>query len=161
MLLDGLKSGGSLDTTRGFNFQEDPGFQFAMNKGMTALNAGAAARTGSLSGGAQKAMAGYVTGAAGQGYNDAFNRFQLERTNRIGSLTTLAGLGPTVNNTTANVGASTAAGVGQAAMAGGQAAASGIVGSANAVTGGMSNMANLYMQNKFMNSILGTPKVNG
>jgi len=153
-LLQGLAPGGALDTTK-FNYSEDPGFQFAMNKGMTALNAGAAARTGALSGGNQKALAGYATGAANQGYNDAFNRFQTERTNRIGSLTTLAGLGPTVNNTTANLGASTAAGVGQAAMAGGQAAASGIVGSANAVTGGMSNMANMYMQNKFMNSILG------
>jgi hypothetical protein len=58
-----------------FNFQQDPGYQFQLQQGMNAIQGGAAAQGGLLSGGTLKALQKYGTGLANQSYNEAYNRY--------------------------------------------------------------------------------------
>ncbi len=69
-LVDQYNSG-SFDPTN-FNFQESPGYQFALNEGMKPYKemAAGSGRTGAE----DKALAQYATGAANQEYGAAFNR---------------------------------------------------------------------------------------
>lgn len=53
---------------------DDPGFQFAMDQGLEALDRNHAARGTILTGGATKDALKYATGMALQGYGDAWNR---------------------------------------------------------------------------------------
>lgn len=50
-----------------------PGYQFALQQGENAIQAGAAAKGNLLSGGTQKALANYATGLASQTYQQAYN----------------------------------------------------------------------------------------
>jgi hypothetical protein len=62
-----------------FNFKTDPGYQFRMQQGSNALNSGAAAAGGQLSGATQKALQRYGQGFASNEYGNAFNRFANQR----------------------------------------------------------------------------------
>ena len=53
---------------------DDPGYSFRVSEGMKALQAGAAARGGLLSGGAQKALVGYGQQMGSQEYEKSYNR---------------------------------------------------------------------------------------
>jgi hypothetical protein len=56
------------------NFTGDPGYQFRMQEGMKAINAGAAARGMGNSGATMKALARYGQDFATNEYNNAYNR---------------------------------------------------------------------------------------
>lgn len=56
------------------DFQADPGYQFRLNEGMKATNAGYGARGLLKSGAAMKGIAGYASGLASQEYGNFFNR---------------------------------------------------------------------------------------
>ncbi|MEB3203043.1 MAG: hypothetical protein VKK05_09575, partial [Synechococcus sp.] len=79
-------------------FQADPGYQFRMDEGMKALERSAAARGGLLSGGFLRGATRYGQGVAAQEYQNAFNRFQLEREARLGPLFSLYGAGANAAN---------------------------------------------------------------
>jgi hypothetical protein len=53
---------------------QDPGYAFRVQQGQRALESGAAARGGLLSGGTQQALVNYGQGAASQEYQNAYNR---------------------------------------------------------------------------------------
>lgn len=83
---------------------DDPGFQFALNKGLEAIERSAASKGTLLTGGAMKDLADYATGMALQGYgqqwNRDFNLWNAERDtywgnqqNAFGRLNSLANLG--------------------------------------------------------------------
>lgn len=76
-------------------FQADPGYAFRMQEGMRALERGAAARGGLLSGNTLRATQRYGQDLASQEYQNAFNRYQAERQARLGPLQSLAGVGQT------------------------------------------------------------------
>lgn len=76
-------------------FQQDPGYAFRLSEGMKALNQQAAARGGLMSGNALRAAQQYGQGLASQEYENAFNRYQLEREARLRPLQSLAGVGQT------------------------------------------------------------------
>ncbi len=57
-----------------FNFQQDPGFQFSLNKGLDSIRGSDESMGLRGSGNEQKALLDYATGAASQQYGDAFNR---------------------------------------------------------------------------------------
>lgn len=76
-------------------FQQDPGYGFRLAEGMKALERGAAARGGLLSGAALKGIQRYGQDLASQEYQNAFNRYQAERQARLGPLQSLAGVGQT------------------------------------------------------------------
>ena len=73
--------------------QMDPGYAFRLAQGQRALESGAAARGGLLSGGAGKALARYGQEAGSQEYQNAYARFMANRAQAAQSLQNLAGTG--------------------------------------------------------------------
>jgi len=123
-----------IDTTQGtdFNFKADPGYQFRFEEGQRALDRGAAARGGLLSGGYGRKAMRYGQGFASNEYTNVYNR-----------IAGIAGMGQVANQHAGN-----------AAMAGGQqmgagAAASGInsaygpIGAGNAEQNALNNLGDV------------------
>jgi hypothetical protein len=79
-------------------FQQDPGYAFRMSEGMKGLERSAAARGGLLSGGMLKGIQRYGQDMASQEYQNAFNRYGVERERRLNPLQSLAGIGQTATN---------------------------------------------------------------
>jgi hypothetical protein len=109
-------------------FQQDPGYAFRMSEGMKGLERSAAARGGLLSGGTLKGIQRYGQDMASQEYQNAFNRYGIERDRRLGPLQSLAGVGQTTSqqlgaagtqfaNTVGNIGMANAMNQGNARMA--------------------------------------------
>jgi hypothetical protein len=134
-------------------FQADPGRAFRISEGMKAVERSAAARGGLLSGGTGKALQRFGQELGSQEYQNAFNRYQAERSARLQPLQSLAGVGQTATNALGAAGQSYASGMGEALGAGAQARASGYMGMANAIGGGVGQYMN-YSQGQAQNSLL-------
>lgn len=137
------------------DFQQDPGYGFRMSEGLKALDRTAAARGGMLSGAALKGAERYGQDLASQEYQNAFNRYQINRSNKLTPLQSLAGQGQTTANTLGTAGQTYATNAGENYMNAANAKASGYIGSANAWNNALGNAANTYSQNKILNRILG------
>jgi hypothetical protein len=109
-------------------FQQDPGYAFRMSEGMKGLERSAAARGGLLSGGTLKGIQRFGQDLASQEYQNAFNRYGIERERRLNPLQSLAGVGQTTSrelgaagtqfaNTMGNIGMNQANVQGNAGMA--------------------------------------------
>lgn len=129
------------------DFNADPGYDFTKSEGQKAIDRSAAARGSVLGGGTIKAQTRYADNLASTHFNDAFNRYQVNRTNKINPLFTLAGYGLQSANQVANSGTQLG---GQAAninfqggLDAGQARASGYASTANAINNGISNIYSL------------------
>ena len=111
----------------------DPGYAFRFKEGMKALNANAAARGGLISGSALRAATNYGQELGSQEYTNAFNRYQINRANKMDPLKFLSGQGQ-------------AAAAGQAANIGAGATntANLMTNAANAQAAGQIGVANAY-----------------
>lgn len=109
-------------------FQADPGYAFRMSEGMKGLERSAAARGGLLSGATMKGIQRYGQDLASQEFQNAFNRYGIERERRLAPLQSLAGVGQTTSqqlgqagtgfaNTVGNIGMANAMNQGNARMA--------------------------------------------
>jgi hypothetical protein len=109
-------------------FRADPGYGFRMSEGMKGLERSAAARGGLLSGGTLKGIQRFGQDLASQEFQNAFNRYGIERERRMAPLQSLAGVGQTTSqqlgaagtgfaNTLGNIGMNQANVQGNAAMA--------------------------------------------
>lgn len=78
-------------------FQADPGYGFRMSEGMKALEGSAAARGGLLSGNALRGIQRFGQDLASQEFQNAFNRYGVERERRLNPLQSLAGFGQTTS----------------------------------------------------------------
>ena len=134
-------------------FQADPGYAFRFSQGQKALERSAAARGGLISGNTGGALQQFGQGLASQEYQNAFNRYQTERSARLNPLQSLAGVGQTSVNQLGAAGQNYASGMGEALGAAGQARASGYMGAANAIGGGIGQYMG-YQQNQATNSLL-------
>ena len=126
---------------------KDPGYGFRLGEGIKGLNATAAARGGLISGNALRAATAYGQDMGSQEYQNAYNRYQINRSNQLTPLQSLMGAGQTATNTLGNAGQNYATNAGEAYMGAGNARASGYVGSANAwsnALGGVAGAANQY-----------------
>jgi hypothetical protein len=140
----GLSDYYALRDNVGTSFQESPGYQFAVQEGVNAIDRGASAR-GLLNSGARlRELTRYGTGMANQEYNNWLSRLQ-----------SLAGVGQTATGQASSLAAQTGnmgagliqnAGnnVAQQTMQGGQAQASGQIGVANSTLGGIQQGVGLY-----------------
>ena len=135
-------------------FQADPGYAFRMSEGMKGLERSAAARGGLLSGSTLKGIQRFGQDLASQEYQNAFNRYGIERDRRLGPLQSLAGVGQTTSQQLGAAGSQMAGNVGQAMGAAGQARASGYMGQTNALTGALGQYMN-YGQQQQQNALLG------
>jgi len=122
------------------DFQQDPGYAFRQAEGQKALERSAAARGGLLSGGTLKGIQRFGQDLASQEYQNAFNRYQVNRSNQLNPLQSLMGSGQSATNTL--TGAAGQQGQNQAnnLMNAGAARASGYVGAANALGGALNSV---------------------
>lgn len=123
-------------------FQQDPGYSFRLSEGVKALQNSAAARGGLLSGNTLKGVQDYGQQAASQEYNNAFNRYQTERGQRLNHLQSLAGVGQTAVQQVGQAGQNYANQAGSAYISGANAMAQGQTGAANANASGWMGGAN-------------------
>lgn len=109
-------------------FQADPGYNFRMSEGMKGLERSAAMRGGLLSGGMLKGIQRFGQDLASDEFQNAFNRYGIERERRLAPLQSLAGVGQTTSqqlgaagtgfaNTMGNIGMNQANVQGNAGMA--------------------------------------------
>ena len=83
--LSGMVNGGGYNTQpynyqdQGFNFQQDPGYQWQLQQGNNAIQSNAAAGGMQLSGATQKALMKYGQGLANQTYQQAYERYNTNR----------------------------------------------------------------------------------
>jgi len=80
------------------DFMADPGYQFRLTQGQQALDRSAAARAGLQSGAALKAATAFGQEMGSQEFNNAFNRYGIERERAINPLLSMAGFGQTATN---------------------------------------------------------------
>jgi len=135
------------------DFQVDPGYAFRVREGMKALDRQAAARGGLISGGALKAAQRYGQDLGSQEYQNAFNRYQVNRANQLNPLQSMAGQGQTSAAQLGNAGQTYAGQAGAAYGAAGQAQASGYMGAANAISGGLGQYLGYQSNNNLLAAI--------
>jgi len=139
------------------DFQIDPGYAFRMSEGLKSLDRQAAARGGLISGGALKAAQRYGQDLGSQEYQNAFNRYQVNRSNQLTPLQSMAGMGQTTATQLGNAGQTYAGQAGAAYGAAGQAQASGYMGAANAISGGLGQYLNYQSNNSLINALNNRP----
>lgn len=125
------------------DFQADPGYGFRLSEGNKALERQAAARGGLISGAALKAAQGYGQDMASQEFQNAFNRYQANRSTKYGMLSGQQGVGVQATNAMGNAGQNYANQAGEAYMGAGNARASGYMGAANAWGNALGTAGNL------------------
>ena len=104
------------------DFVTDPGYQFRRDQGTKALERSAAARGGLISGNTGGALQKFGQDLGSQEYTNAFNRYQVNRTNQLAPLQSLFGAGQSSANTLGGnygtYGATTGANTGNAMLSG-------------------------------------------
>lgn len=148
-LTDGTQSGG--DFNRDFtlaDFTKDPGYDFRMQEGQRAVDSSAAARGGALSGAAIKGSERYGQNFASGEYQNAYNRFNNDRTQRFNRLSSLAGTGQTATRDVAQQGSQVAANVAGNTIGAGNAQAAAGIAQGNAIQSGLNTLGNWYMQSQ-------------
>jgi hypothetical protein len=135
------------------DFEEDPGYAFRQSEGMKALERSAAARGNLLSGSTLKGVQRFGQDLASQEYQNAFNRYQVNRSNQLNPLQSLMGSGQSATNVL--TGAAGQAGQNEASNIynAGAARASGYVGQTNALTNALGQVGS-YAANAPINNAL-------
>lgn len=118
-------------TYNGQDIYSDPSYQFRLNEGLDAVQSGAAAQGGLLSGATLKALQGYGQDMASQEYQNAYNRFNADQTNRYNRLSNIVGLGQNAAAQQGNAGMQTAQAVANNTMSGANAQAAGQIAAGN------------------------------
>ena len=119
---------------------QDPGYQFGLMQGQTALDRKIAAMGGRVSGAALKAAARYGTDYATTGYNAAYQR----RQDRLNRLAALAGIGQSATGASANAGMNMANNVSGMLTAQGDASGAARLAQGNIWGGAANQLAALY-----------------
>lgn len=113
-----------------YQFQADPGYEFRINEGMKALERGAAARGGLLSGGFARKSLRYAQDYASNEYQNVYNR-----------IANIAGFGQAATNSSASAIMNTGTNVGNAMINAGEARASGYMAQGNAWSNAINEIA--------------------
>ena len=133
------------------DFQKDPGYEFRMNEGIRSQQRGAAASGLLGSGKYMKDLMRFGQDLGSQEYGRAYDRFQINRANKLNPLQSLAGVGQSVAGRMGDAGMSFANNAGNTIMQGANARASGYVGGANAINNAIGQGFNMYQNNRMMN----------
>jgi hypothetical protein len=128
------------------DYEADPGYAFRLAEGNKALERSAAARGMVMSGSMFKGAQRFGQDLASQEYQNAFNRYQVNRSNQLNPLQSLMGSGQSATNTLTGAAGDLGRSLGENALGAGNARASGYIGSANAYTNAINQMGNLGAQ---------------
>ena len=138
---------GSLSKPFGMSdFEQDPGYAFRQSEGMKALERSAAARGNLLSGSTLKGVQRFGQDLASQEYQNAFNRYQVNRSNKLNPLQSLMGSGQSATNTMTSAAGQMGQNEASNLYNAGQARASGYIGQANALNQALSGVTNYMVQ---------------
>lgn len=137
------------------DFEQDPGYAFRQQEGMKALERSAAARGNLLSGSTLKGVQRFGQDLASQEYQNAFNRYQVNRSNKLNPLQSLMGSGQSATNIM--TGAAGQMGQNEATNLynAGQARASGYVGQANALSNALGQVGAIASNYPTQNALIG------
>jgi len=135
-------------------FQQDPGYAFRQSEGMKALERSAAARGSLLSGSALKGIQRFGQDLASQEYQNAFNRYQIERSARLNPLQSMMGSGQSAANTLTGAAGQYGASGANTLSNIGDIRASGYMGSANALNNALTGVGDYFSDKDTLNSIL-------
>lgn len=133
------------------DFQTDPGYQFRMQQGQDAIQRSAAAAGGLQNGGTLRALSDYGQNFASNEYNNAYNRFTNNQSNRFNRLSSVAGLGQTANAQMGQAGQNYANQVGGIMTSNANAQGAAGMAQANAWNGALSGIGSNWMQAQMMN----------
>jgi hypothetical protein len=143
------------------DFTQDPGYAFRLAEGQKALERSASARLGVQSGAARIAAVRYGQEMGSQEYQNAFNRYQINRSNQITPLFELMNTGIGAANNLTNAAGQQGQNQASNIYNAGNAMASGQVGSANAWGGAFGNIANSIGNAYARQSSYGNPSLYG
>ena len=171
--------GGTFTAPTAAEAAQTPGYQFALNQGEGAVQAGAAANGSLLTGGTLNAEQQFGQGIASTNYNSTYNQAlqsyntnyntwannQANQFNRLAALSnvgqtsaqTLGSQGITSAGQVANTLTNTGQQLGTDFQNAGAATASGYVGSANAMAGGISGATNSLNQMMLLQQLMNKP----
>jgi hypothetical protein len=126
-------------TVEDFYDYADPGYAFELQQGTQSLMNGASAGSGAAGGAALKDLLTYSQNFARGGFNDAFNRYQVQQGNIYNRLRDIATIGQSAAAGVGANGTALAGNAGQFTSNAGSAAGAGYVGAGNAVNNGLTN----------------------
>ena len=126
-----------------------PNYQFGLQQGQGAVNAGANATGGMVSGNALQGLNQFNQNYAQNAYQNAFNNYQAQQTNIYNRLAGISGIGLQGATGAANALIGTGTNVGNLTTGIGNAQAAGTIGQANAYGNTLQNVGNLA----FLNSL--------
>jgi hypothetical protein len=140
------------------DYQQDPGYQFRLGEGLKQLSHAAGARGGLISGQTMKGMEDYAQNSASNEYQNAFNRYQTNRSNQLQPLGNLMTSGQSAASNQAGQAGQYGVNAGNMMVQAGQANAAGQIGMANSLASGLSSGASAYQnQNNFNNWLTKQP----
>ena len=122
-----------------------PNYQFGLNQGMGQLNAGINTGGGAISGNAIQGAQQFAQGYAGNALTDAFNQFQVNRSNVASNVGAATGFGLNANQIGAGAASGASSNASNLLSSIGNAQAQGTMGQANAYTSGLNNISNYAM----------------
>jgi len=133
--------------------QNEPGYQFGMQQGLTGTARQLAKMQGRNGGATLKALTRFGTDYGATKYNDAWNRMNADRGFRYNALANLSGTGQQAVNQVSSAGGNAATNAGNLTTSGGAARAAGLVGSANAIGNGITGAGNSLLQYQMFNKL--------
>jgi len=133
--------------------QNEPGYQFGMQQGLTGTARQLAKMQGRNGGATLKALTRFGTDYGATKYNDAWNRANADRGFRYNALANLSGTGQQAVNQITSTGMNAANNAGNLTTSGGAARAAGLVGSANAIGNGITGAGNSLLQYQMFNKL--------
>lgn len=148
------------------DFQEDPGYQFALDQGQRGIQGSAAAGGSLLSGATLKALTRFNQDTATNQYQNSYDRFNQNKTQNMNALFNMSGIGQqsagaigsynmNANNQIANNLNSLGMAKGGLLTQAGNAQAAGVMGGANALIQGIGGAVNQLGSFNAMNTLKG------
>lgn len=135
-----------------------PNYQFGLQQGMGQLNSQLNAAGGLVGGNAIQGAQQFAQGYAGNALTDAFNQYQVNRSNVASNIGAGVGMGQQANTTVANAATGASANASNMLSSIGNAQAAGTMAAGNALAGGLNSISNYAMlySLKNPNSIMNT-----
>jgi hypothetical protein len=132
------------------DFQLDPGIQFQIQQGNQALTNSQAAKNGTLTGAAMKALMDFNQQMAGTGYQSAYDRYMQNKQFQLNSLLAPIQVGQAAASGTAANAGSMANAMSDTITGIGNANASGTVGIGNSLANGLGSLGSTYLLSQLL-----------
>lgn len=149
-------TGANADFNRYFKASDmttDAGYQFRMSEAQKAIERSAASRGNLLGGATAKALTKYSQGVASDEYQNAYNRFNNDRSQRFNRLSSLAGIGQTASNQLGQAGQNFANASSQNAQMVGNAQSANAMATGNAINSALGTGVNTWMQSSYLDKL--------